>query len=118
MIRLLRILFFLDAVIWLVFGVAILARVIPGAPDQASTAGIIAVLMLGNAAALALAGWGLGRRSQLAWLFALALLLVNTVLTVADQMGLWDWLFLALELAMLGLLLAVARRYVGVRNEG
>jgi hypothetical protein len=43
-------------------------------------------------------------------------LLANTVLTFADQMGVWDWLRLpgvALEVAMLALLVSVAGQYLG-----
>ncbi len=108
-----RTLFFLYAALWLVFAALTLLRLLPGGPDQAPAAGILAALMLGDAAALAVAGWGLGRRSRLAWFFALAVLLANTVLTFADQMGVWDWLVLALEVVMLALLVSVARSYVG-----
>jgi hypothetical protein len=55
MIRLLRILFFLYAAVWLAFAAATLLRLLPGGPDQAA-AGILAALMLADAAALALAG--------------------------------------------------------------
>jgi hypothetical protein len=113
MIRLLRILFFLYALVWLVFAAITLLRLLPGGPDQALMAGILAALMLGNAAALAVAGWGLGRGGRLAWFFALAVLLANTVLTFTDQMGVWDWLVLALEVVMLAMLLSTARSYVG-----
>lgn len=117
MIRLVQALFFLDALIWLAFAGALLARLIPGGPDQALAAGILAALMLGNAAALALAGWALGRRSKLAYFLALGLLALNIVLTVADQMGLWDWLFLAWEVLILALLLGSAKSYVRKEPE-
>jgi hypothetical protein len=112
-VSIVRTLFFLYAAVWLAFATATVLRLLPGGPDQAPAAGILAALMLGDAAALALAGWWLGRRSRLAWLFALAVLLANTVLTFADQMGGWDWLVLALEVAMLALLVSVAGQYLG-----
>lgn len=115
-IRLLRLLFFLYAAVWLAFAAATLLRLLPGGPDQAA-AGILAALMLADAAALALAGWWLGRGGRLAWFFALAVLLANTVLTFTDQMGVWDWLVLALEVVMLTLLLSVARSYVRTKPE-
>jgi hypothetical protein len=113
MIKLLRALFFLDAAIWLVFAAATLMGGIPGIPNAGPAAAVMAALMLGNAAALAVAGWGLGRQTPVFYFFAVAVLVVNMVLTVTDQMGLWDWLILALEAAMLGLLLGVGKRYVG-----
>lgn len=111
-IRIVRALFFLDAAIWLAFAVATYLRLLPGIPDQGAMAGVMAALMLGNAAALAVAGWGLGRQTPIFYFFAVAVLVVNMVLTITDQMGVWDWLILVLEAAMLGLLLAVGQRYV------
>ena len=78
---------------------------------------MMAALMLGNGAALAAAGWGLGRQSPSFYFFAVAVLVVNILMTITDQMGLWDWLTLALEVLLLGLLLAVGRRYVGGKNK-
>ena len=112
MIKLLRALFFLDAAIWLAFAVAIYMRIIPGIPDQEPAVGMMAALMLGNAAALAAAGWGLGRQSPIFYFFAVAVLVINILMTITDQMGLWDWLVLALEVVMLALLLSVARSYM------
>jgi hypothetical protein len=40
MIRLLRMLFFLNAAVWLALAVATVARVLSGGPDQALAAGI------------------------------------------------------------------------------
>lgn len=111
-ITVVRVLFFLYAALWLAFAAATVLRLLPGSPDQAS-AGILAALMLGDTAALAVAGWWLGRGGRLAWLFALAVLLANTVLTFTDQMGVWDWLVLGLEVLMLALLVSVAGQYLG-----
>lgn len=110
-------LLFLDAAIWLTFAVAIVARLIPGGPDQALAAGVVAVLMLGNAAALALAGWGLGRGGKLAFVYAIALLAVNIVLSITDQVSRWDWLFLAWEVVLLGLVLAGAKHHLGGKDR-
>lgn len=47
------------------------------------------------------------------WLaFAVAVLVINILMTITDQMGLWDWLVLALEAVVLALLLSVARSYM------
>jgi hypothetical protein len=113
MIGLLRALFFLDAAIWLIFAAATFLGGIPGIPDAGPAAAVMAALMLGNATALAVAGWGLGRQTPIPYFFAVVVLVVNMVLTITDQMGVWDWLILALEAAMLGLLLGVCKRYVG-----
>ena len=39
------------------------------------------------------------------WLFALALLAVNIALTLTDQAGFYDWVTLALDVVVVGLLI-------------
>jgi hypothetical protein len=102
-----------NAAVWAAFAVALAARLIPGGPDQALAVGVVAALMLSNAAAMLLAAWRLGRGGKLAYFYAVALLVVNVALSIADQMGLWDWLFLAWEVVLLALVLAQAQSYVG-----
>ena len=113
MIKLIRALFFINAAIWVVFAAATFLGGIPGIPDAGPAVAVMAGLMLGNAAALAVAGWGLGQRTPLFYFFALAVLVVNMVLTITDQMGVWDWLTLVFDAVILGLLLSVGKRYVG-----
>ncbi|MFN2240939.1 MAG: hypothetical protein ACK2U2_01545 [Anaerolineae bacterium] len=103
-------LFFLNAVIWLVLGIASLVR-LGGSEGGAVTALVVAILMFGNAGAMALGGALLPRRRQLFYLFALAVLAVNIVLTFADQVGALDWITFAIDLVLVGILI-VARRHL------
>ena len=110
-VRIARILFYLMAATWLVFGVLSLVRLFnrSGSP---LTPLVVAILMMGNVVAMALAGLLLGRPRKLWHLFALAVVLVNIVLTFPDEFGLFDLLTLIVDLVILGLLLArPARAY-------
>lgn len=105
-------LFFLNAVIWLSFGVVSVLR-LGDNPEQLVTAVIVAVLMVGNVGAMLLAGFSLGRLTRWSYIFALAVLLVNIVLTFTDQFGIFDLLTLLLDLLLFGLLLATRSLYTG-----
>lgn len=104
-VRLAQALFVLNAGVWLLIGIASVLRMRQSDASQTITAAAIAVLMLGNAAAMLLAGWGIGRRSRLFLLFAWAVLAVNILLTFTDQFGLLDFLTLLLDLVLVALLI-------------
>lgn len=107
-------LFFLNGLIWLGLSVAGVLRLVGGNP---ATLAVVSLLMFGNSAAMFLAGLLLGEGRRLGYVFALALLLVNILLTFTDQVGLLDWLTVAIDLILLGLLLGSYRVYVG-RGKG
>jgi hypothetical protein len=107
-------LFFLNAAIWLVFGIVSVVR-IGGNAGQAVTAVVVAILMFGNAGAMALSGALLGKRRLLFYLFALAVLAVNVVLTFTDQVGALDWITLAIDLVLLGVLIVGRKQFIGRR---
>lgn len=104
MLKLVRVLFVVSALVWLNFAFGMARRA--GMADQEQAIGytVVAVLLAGNAAAMLLAAWVLRWRSRLSFTFAAALLLVNLLLTFTDQVGLWDWLTAALDAVILGLL--------------
>ena len=104
-------LFFLMAAIWLLLGIISLARIAADNPDQFVTALVIAVLMLGNVGAWLLCGWGVGGGKKWAYWLALAVLAVNIILSVTDEFGLLDLIMLAIDLLLLGLLLAGRKRF-------
>ena len=105
-------LFFLNAAIWLVFGVVSVAR-LAGDAGQGVTAVVVAVLMFGNAGAMALSGALLGRRRLLFYLFALAVMVVNIVLTFTDQVGAFDWITFGIDLVLLGILILARKQFIG-----
>jgi hypothetical protein len=107
-------LFFLNAAIWLAFGVVSVVR-IGGNAGQGVTALVVAILMFGNAGAMALSGVFLGKRRILFYLFALAVLAVNVLLTFTDQFGAFDLITLIIDLVLLGILIVARKRFYGER---
>ena len=105
-------LFFLNAAIWLVFGVLSLVRLV-GNGGGAVVGWVVAILMFGNAGAMALSGALLGKRKRLFYLFALAVLAVNIVLTFADQVGALDWITFAIDLVLVGILVVGRGQFLG-----
>ena len=103
--------FVLNAVIWFVLGGASLARVVSSGRAQTITLAVVALLVLANAVAMLVAGLLLAPRRRWAWLFGLALLAANIVLTFTDQFGLFDLLTLLIDVALLGLLIGTHRLY-------
>ena len=102
-----QVLFILNAVVWLYLGTLSLVNPrIPGTLGQ-----IIVILMIGNAGALLLCAYGLGKRKKWFYYAALAVLVVNILLTFSDQMGVIDWSTLVLDLVLLGFLLSVRKEY-------
>jgi hypothetical protein len=106
-------LFCANAVIWVLIGAATVRRMAGGSAGQQSAAWITAILMVGNAGAMLMSAVGLGRRSRLLYLFAVAVLVVNIILTVTDQVGWLDVLTGLLDLVLLALLIAIRGRYWG-----
>jgi lysylphosphatidylglycerol synthetase-like protein (DUF2156 family) len=105
-----RALFFLNTLIWLVFGVVSLVRVTGGYPEKAVMAAVIGVMMFGNALCMLASGIWIGKSRKASFFFALAILAFNIILTFTDQFGWYDFGTLVIDLAILGLLLA-ARGY-------
>ena len=103
-------LFFLNAAIWLVLGIVSLVR-LGGNEGGVMVALVVAVLMFGNAGAMALSGALLGKRRLLFYLFALAVLAVNIVLTFTDQVGALDWITFAVDLVLVGILIMGRRQF-------
>lgn len=67
---------------------------------------VLAVLMMGNSVALGGIGLLIARDRLIWWLIATGLLVVNALLSVADETGIFDWLTLAGSVVVLGLVLA------------
>lgn len=110
-------LFCANAVIWVLLAVVTVLRMGDGSAGQQQAAPFIAILMLGNAVVMLVSAWGLGRRSRLFYLFAVAVLVVNIILTITDQVGWLDVLTGLLDLVLLALLAAMRGRYWGRSDQ-
>jgi L-asparagine transporter-like permease len=104
-------LFYLNAMIWFAFGLATLIRIGNGNNAHRLAALILTLFMLANVAAMLVSGWGLGTRNKWLYLLAIAVILVNIILTFTDQFGLLDFLTLVVDVVILVLLIAIRGRY-------
>ncbi len=100
--------FVLVAVIWFILGVVSLIRLQSNSAVPMMTASIIAIMMFGNAAALLVCAWGVTTGKQWGYLLAIAVLLINILLTFTDQVGLMDLLTVLIDIGLL-LLLVIKR---------
>ncbi|MBT3315261.1 MAG: hypothetical protein HN390_11690 [Anaerolineae bacterium] len=98
-------LFSLNALIWAILAILTLLRLNQTSPQQKTIMLIIGIMMLGNAGTMLLSGWLLSKKRKPFYFFALAVLLVNILLTFTDQFGLPDLLTLLLDLILLTILL-------------
>ena len=114
-VRVARGLFLVNAVIWILLGVATLMRMAGGSTSLGSAAWIISILMFANACVMLWVGVGIGKQQRRFYYLALAVLAVNIVLTVTDQVGLLDWITLCLDVALFALLVATRARYLPSR---
>ena len=92
MILLQRVLFGGVAGFWLVTGAVAMFGIVDLGFGSADAARVVGILMLGNSVALALAGWLSLRGHRLVDYAALALVALNALLSVTDEIGLLDLL--------------------------
>jgi lysylphosphatidylglycerol synthetase-like protein (DUF2156 family) len=111
-VRVAQALFFLNAAIWCLFGVSSLVRMTGDHPDRTVTAWMVAMLMFGNAGAMLWSGVGIGKRQKRFYYLAVAVLIVNIVLTVTDEFGILDMVTLVIDVLLLGLLIVNRKRYL------
>lgn len=106
-----RLLFYANAAIWMPAAAITVVRAAGGTPEQRASAIALTVLMFANAVAMVLSALGLARRSRWFYLFAVAVVVVNLLLTWTDQVGWPDVVTGVLDLVLLGLLVVVRREY-------
>lgn len=89
---------------WILLALSTFGRAgAPGA-NLAALDAVLGGLMLANAALLLVIAYGIGRRRRWPFYAGVGVLLVNAVLSVTDEFGLLDFLFLLLNLVLLALL--------------
>ena len=111
-VTLIRALVALNGVIWVLLAAVGLLR----NSTVSTTMLIVYLLALANACVLLWLAWRLGMPSRLVYSFALAVILVNAVLSITDELGLADIAVLCLNLVTFCLLLA-ARSYYLTRQK-
>ena len=110
MLNLTRYAFFLNAAVWLAFGVAsLLSRaLVNGSPLH----WVMTVLMIANAVVMLWFGLKIVSGEKRVFFLAILYVALNVVLSVTDQFGWIDALILLLDLCLLGLLFVTRQRLV------
>lgn len=105
-------LFYLNALIWLGFGLYTLMNMLGRYPDGTITVYVIGFMMLGNVGAMCFSGILLGWQNKWFYFFAVFVLVSNIVLTVTDQFGFFDLTTLILDLVIFWLLISIRKNYL------
>lgn len=108
LIQLSKWLFWLNAAVWLIFGIWSMVRIGSGAPGGA-VLWVIAILMLGNVAAFLWCSWAVQKQAGWYRFGVTAVLAINILLTFTDQFGIFDLLTLLLDLVLLACILIIFR---------
>lgn len=104
-IKMAQALLFLNGFIWLAFGIYSLVSLSDKYPEQSIIYWIIPLLMFGNSGAMLLSAFLLGRQQRVFYYFTGAVVLINIILTVTDQFGLFDLITLLIDLLLIGILI-------------
>ncbi len=112
MVRTAQILFSLNAAIWLILSILSLVNLPNNQTAPRLILGVIAVLMVGNAIAMAVSGYVLSQKVRWSYYLAMAVLGINIILTVTDQVGTLDWITLIIDLIILGILIRIREEYL------
>jgi hypothetical protein len=103
-VRTAQILFFINAAIWLILGIASLLRMSQGQQGEYLVSSVMGILMFGNAGVMALCGILLGKQRRLFLYMTIGVLAINVLLTLTDQVGALDLITLTIDVILLGLL--------------
>lgn len=112
-----QVLFFILGAVWILFGVASLIRLVNNSTNPTVTLWVVAILMFGNAGALLVIGWGIGKQKRLFFYLGIIVLAANIFLTVTDEFGIFDLITLIIDLVLLILLFVTRSRYLTANEE-
>jgi hypothetical protein len=110
-VRILQTAFVLDAVFWVAMGVATLVMGAGASGGISTSRWVVSLMMLANAAILAWLGWALARRNRFIYILAVLLVFALAVLSITDEVGLFDVISLLVNLGLLILLFLVRGEY-------
>jgi lysylphosphatidylglycerol synthetase-like protein (DUF2156 family) len=95
----------LSAIIWIGFAVLVVADAYSGLPDDPAVRWIMAGLAFGCSGALFALTWALAKRIRIAYFLVSGLLALLAVLSITDDIGWADLLYLAIVVIPLVLLI-------------
>lgn len=107
LLKLTRAMFFVNVLVWLMFGVGSLIRAV----EEGSTLRwVITFMMIANAAVMFWFGVVIVNGQKRVFFLAILYMVLNVVLSITDQFGWVDALILSLNLILLGLLFVTRQR--------
>jgi lysylphosphatidylglycerol synthetase-like protein (DUF2156 family) len=106
-----RYLLWFTVAILVAFGVGSLLRITAN-PDRTALYVFYALLMFGDVAVLLFCALQMDKRTKLIYFVSVVVLALNIVLTIFDQFGLVDFLFLTLNLITLIALITARREFL------
>ena len=109
--QLTRYFFLFTVVILAVFGIGSLLRINEN-PDRTILYTFYALAIFGDAAAISLCVWLLIKRTKFGFYLSVVVLALNIFLTIFDQFGMVDFLFLLLNLVTLILLILARKEFL------
>lgn len=112
-LRFTRLLFFLNTILWLAFGISTVVGVVSSYQEDTLMQWMVAIMMFGNAYAMMISGIGILSRRKIFYLLALTVIIVNIILTFTDQFGLFDFITLVINAVILVILVASWGRFFG-----
>ncbi len=108
---LVRYLFFITAIALVILSAGSFMRDNPN-PGMKIMYNVYAILMLGDAVAMLICGLYINRQMKVVYWFAVIVLALNIVLTIFDQFGLIDFLFVLLNVVTLVLLFVLRKEFL------
>lgn len=108
---------FINALVWLVFGLIILTGAHPSLPDDALIKSGMAILALILAGLLSVLGFLIGKRNRSAFMITAGLLFITTLLGFFDDFGWIDLAFMVINLIPLMLLIKDRGWYLHIKTH-
>ena len=109
--QLARYFFLFTFVVLVMFGIGSLLRIVDS-PDHANIYVLYALAMFGDAVAILFCALQLNKRTNLVFRLSLFVLVLNIILTIFDQFGLVDLLFVLLNLVTLVFLIIARKEFI------
>jgi hypothetical protein len=108
----------INAIFWLAFSIFATLGLLPGTLSTGAVRWVMAILSLGAAGFLGGLAFYLKRRVKAAYFIGLLSFVLMSILSITDQVGLFDWLILIISLATFVLLLISRKWYLDSAGDG
>ena len=104
-------LFYINAAIWFLRGILDLSDLGKTKPDHSLSGTTAANFMFGNAGAMILCAFFIGRHNKNFYFFAVALLFINILFIITDPLNVIDFITLMIDLILIGILIRIYQNY-------